>query len=250
MELNLNLTAFQGPFDLLLHLIKRMEIDINDIPMREITQQYLKYIQSMSQLNLDVIGDYLVMAASLLEIKSRLLIPIEPEQMDDDEFNEDPRKVLVQQLLIYQQFQNVADALEEKQDQRSKIYSKTPSDLSHYQSFVPLEEGELTLSDLSHSMLQVLQRELERIPKERKIKHDQVSVTEKIHEIRQSFQKIPLGEKLEFNDLLSNPSRPEIIATFMALLELVRKQELIFQQTHNLGNIYIKYGQGVKPDDS
>lgn len=250
MELNLNLTAFQGPFDLLLHLIKRMEIDINDIPMREITQQYLKYIQSMSHLNLDIIGDYLVMAASLLEIKSRLLIPIEPDQMEAEEFDEDPRQVLVQQLLIYQQFQNVADALEAKQKQRSKVYSKAPSDLSHYQSFVPLEEGEISLADLSHSMLQVLQRELERIPKERKIKHDQVSVTEKIHEIRESFQKIPPGNKLEFNELLSNYSRPEIIATFMALLEMVRKQELVFQQTHSLGSIYIKYGQGVKQDDA
>ncbi|MGX7108573.1 segregation and condensation protein A [Facklamia miroungae] len=229
-DLTLKLTAFQGPFDLLLHLIKELEVDINDIPMSAITDQYLSYIHQMQELDLDKVGEYLVMAATLLEIKSRLLIPIEPDSIEEGEEDQDPRSGLVQQLLIYQQFQLVADALEEKQADRSKYFARPAADLSSFLTFLPLEEGEITLEQLQKSLISVLQAQDQRQPKEREIHQDQVSVTEKIDFIRQQFHQKQSNQTIGFSSLLRNGSRPEIIATFMAILELVRKQVLVFQQ--------------------
>ena len=130
-KLTLELEAFQGPFDLLLHLIKEMEVDINDIPMTAITQQYIAYIHQMQELELDIVGDYLVMAATLLEIKSRLLLPIEPVADIDAQYEgEDPRHNLVQQLLLYQEFQTVSLSLKELEGGRSGLLTRPPMDLS------------------------------------------------------------------------------------------------------------------------
>ncbi|MGF3076570.1 segregation and condensation protein A [Facklamia sp. P12945] len=239
-DLTLKLTAFQGPFDLLLHLIKELEVDINDIPMTEITDQYLAYIDQMQELDLDKVGEYLVMAATLLEIKSRLLIPIEPDELDGDLEDQDPRSGLVQQLLIYQQFQLVADTLEDMQVDRSKHYSRPAADLSNFIAFIPLEEGELSLEQLQTSLKSVLQAQEQRQPKEKEIHHDQVSVTDKMQFIRQQFQSIKPNQSIAFSSLLSNGSRPEIIATFIAVLEMVRKQVLVFQQESYLDSIELR----------
>ncbi|MCR8968974.1 ScpA family protein [Facklamia sp. 7083-14-GEN3] len=239
-DLTLKLTAFQGPFDLLLHLIKELEVDINDIPMTEITDQYLTYIHQMQELDLDKVGEYLVMAATLLEIKSRLLIPIEPDELEDGLEDQDPRSSLVQQLLIYQQFQLVADALEDKQVDRSKHYSRSAADLSAFLAFIPLEEGELSLEQLQSSLMSVMQAQDQRQPKEKEIHHDQVSVTDKIQFIRQQFQTLKPNQTICFSSLLSNGSRPEIIATFIAVLEMVRKQVLVFQQESYLDIIELR----------
>lgn len=236
----LNLTAFQGPFDLLLHLIKELEVDINDIPMTEITSQYLNYIHSMPGLSLDIVGEYLVMAATLLEIKARLLLPIEPDDLEVEELPDDPRASLVQQLLIYQQFQIVADALEEKENDRAKQFNREASDLSRYQTFIPLEEDELTLDNLAQSMQEVLQRALNRQPKEKEIQYDRISVAEKMEAVRHTFAELAEEDTLMFEDLLGNTSRHELIATFMAVLELVRKQEVSFKQDLPLAPIHLK----------
>ncbi|MGO1822373.1 MAG: segregation and condensation protein A, partial [Ruoffia tabacinasalis] len=155
-ELRIELESFQGPFDLLLHLIKQMEVDINDIPMTEITNQYIKYIEAMNKLELDIIGEYLVMAATLLEIKSNILLPIEPSPDYEEDYDEgDPRDILVQQLLLYQQFQTVATQLQIKQDERARLFSRQMADLSSYQEFVPLDEDALSLTDLAEAMASV-----------------------------------------------------------------------------------------------
>lgn len=235
----LNLAVFQGPFDLLLHLIRELEVDINDIPMTEITSQYLSYVHSMPDLSLDIVGEYIVMAATLLEIKARLLLPIEPDDLEVEELPDDPRANLVQQLLIYQQFQIVADALEEEENKRAKRFSREASDLSSYQSFIPLEAREVTLDYLAESMQSVLQGVLNRQPKEREIQYDRISVADKMEEIRGVFQELSKNDTLAFDDLLNNPSRHEMIAAFIAVLELVRKQEVVFQQTTHLASIQL-----------
>lgn len=239
-QLTLNLTAFQGPFDLLLHLIREMEIDIYDIPMAEITQQYLVYVHEMQELDLDMAGDYLVMAATLIEIKSRLLLPVEEEFMDQLDEDQDPRYQLVQQLLVYQQFQIVADALEHQQDMRSQVFSRPMTDLSHFQEAVPLEEGEVSLDQLSQTMSRILTEQIQRQPQEKAIRHDTVSVTDKIKAIEARFVQHNCDEPILFDDLLDNYQSPEIIATFMAILEMVKKQVLVFKQTNNLASIQIQ----------
>lgn len=245
-ELKLELDAFQGPFDLLLHLIKQMKVDINDIPMSEITSQYLAYLHSMKEFQLDIAGDYLVMAATLLEIKSRLLLPIEPEpDLEEDYEPEDPRQVLVQQLLLYQQFQDVATALEIKQVERAELYTRPSEDLSGMQTFVPLDEGDITLDQLTAAMALALQKELERVPKQKEINHDPLTVSEKMDEILSIINTLDERNSIEFSDLLNGGNRHEVITTFMAMLELVRKQAIIFKQTMALAPINILKAEGA-----
>ncbi|MGO4936901.1 segregation and condensation protein A [Fundicoccus sp. Sow4_H7] len=240
-SLKLELQAYQGPFDLLLHLIKQLKVDINDIPMHEITTQYMNYLRSMQELELDIAGDYLVMAATLLEIKSRLLLPIEPStEMDDDYQGQDPRQLLVQQLLLYQQFQSVADSLEEKQEQRAKLYTRQPVDLSHHQTFIPLEENELSVAVLNQAMIQALVNAFERKPQLKEIQHDPITVDEKIKDIMILLDEMNFEDEIQLTDLVSSGSKQEYIATFLAMLELVRKQQIIFHQPHALEMIKIK----------
>lgn len=248
--LKLELKAFQGPIDLLLHLIKQLKVDINDIPMHEITTQYMEYLHSMQELELDIAGDYLVMAATLLEIKSRLLLPIEPnEDLEDNYDQQDPRQLLVQQLLLYQQFQTVADELEEKQNQRSKLYTRPRTDLTEYQTFIPLKENELDVSDLQQAMMQVLVNAYERQPKLKEIKHDPITVEEKINDIKGVLEQLDWDDEIELTNLVNSSSKQEYIATFLAMLELVRKQQIVFFQPHALDAIKIKRNQALKDVD-
>lgn len=235
--LTLDLEAFQGPFDLLLHLIKEQDVDINDIPMTQITEQYLNYIRQMDQFQLDIIGDYLVMAATLLEIKSKLLLPIEPlQELDDDYDDEDPRAQLVQQLLLYQQFQSVSTELEILSQQRQKVYTKPTEDLSHLTQFVPLDEGEITLDQLVGAMNDALDKFQKRNPAPQEIHTDTVTVGEQIDYLMECLTK---SEQVTFSDTLISGSRPEIISTFLAMLELVRKDIIVFKQESRVGEIYM-----------
>lgn len=230
-ELRIELESFQGPFDLLLHLIKQMEVDINDIPMTAITNQYIKYIEAMNELELDIIGEYLVMAATLLEIKSNILLPIEPGPDYEEDYDEgDPRDILVQQLLLYQQFQTVATQLQIKQDERARLFSRPMADLSSYQEFVPLDEDALSLTDLAEAMASVVEKAASREPLERQIQHESLTVSDQMDKIMAAFQFDTDNDSVTLDQFFQYGTRNEIITTFLAMLELVRKQHLIFLQ--------------------
>lgn len=245
-DLQLELESFQGPFDLLLHLIRQMEVDINDIPMTAITSQYIAYIDAMQELELDIIGDYLVMAATLLEIKSNMLLPIEPNPDYDDEYEEgDPREALVQQLLLYQQFQTVATQLQLRQEERAQLYSRPMSDLSEFQAFVPLEEGAITLDTLSEAMSMVLEKIANREPLEREIHHETISVSDQMDKIMSAFEIADNNESVTLDQFIQYGTRSEIVTTFLAMLELVRKHHLIFLQEDKDDPIRIRKFQGA-----
>ncbi|HFI0463490.1 TPA: ScpA family protein [Streptococcus suis] len=236
-ELKLELQAFQGPFDLLLHLIKVMEVDINDIPMTQITQQYLDFIKSMQEMALDVASEYLVMAATLLEIKARMLLPIEPTGEIEEDYQGDPREILVQQLLVYQQFQEVTQVLAQKEANRARHFGRPMEDLSRFQVHLPLKEGELSLADLAYQFQIALQRELERAPLSRQIEHEPMTIAQKVSQIQARLKN--KTQPILMEELLDQPTRAEIITTFMAVLELVRKQKAQFWQDKVLGPIKI-----------
>lgn len=239
-SLQLTLDAFQGPFDLLLHLIRENDIDINDIPMADITSQYLAYINSQSDISLDQMGDYLVMAATLLEIKSRILLPIEQTDPLEVEEEGDPRENLVQQLLLYQQFQSVAESLSEMEGDRHQMIARPQTDLSDYQESVPLVEGEVNLNQLVQAFETALWRMQERQPLEREVAHDTITVGEKITLINDYFEEKGPKARALLSDFVRVNSRQEIITTFMAMLELVRKQYLLFAQDQLAGPIYLR----------
>lgn len=237
IELELQLGAFQGPFDLLLHLIRSMKVDIHDISMLEITTQYLAFIQEMQALELDIASEYLVMASTLLEIKARMLLPVEPVENLEGEYEGDPREILIQQLLLYQQFQDVAAELSQRESDRAKHFGRPETDLSAYQTKVPLVRGQVSLSHLVLAMQEVLQAHLDRQPKEKAIQTEPMTVSQKIQVIQ---ERLSQGKRITFYEMLESGNREDIITTFMAMLELVRKQEVIFYQEKALGPIMLE----------
>ncbi|MDK6804598.1 segregation/condensation protein A [Aerococcus sp. UMB7834] len=235
--LRLDLASFEGPLDLLLHLIKTLEVDIFDIPIVLVTEQYLAYLEAMKELELDLASEYLVMAASLIEIKSKMMLPKPKKEATEEE--EDPREDLVQQLLTYQQYQNVSKLLEEKQEARQLEYPKAASDLSAYQTKVPLAKGAFDQDDLLAALRKMMRRLKSQAPLERQVQAETYSVQEAMDDL---LQACPHGRVISFYDLIVDGplTRERIVTLFLALLQLVKAANLSFAQTVGQTDIEIK----------
>lgn len=217
------LEAFTGPLDLLLHLIRKHEIDIYDIPVSLITQQYIEYLQLMKELNLSFAGDFLVMAATLIQIKSRMLLPQEAEAISEEEVGEDPRSELVRRLVEYQQFKEVAGQLSD----REKFWR----DMFQRESIHVPQVKEVLMDDVSmFDLLEALQEVVIRTETQVvvNITPETVTVQDRINGI---VERLEVQPDLTFTELFDDAStRLDVIVTFLALLELVRmKLVRIFQ---------------------
>lgn len=235
-EYTVKLDNFEGPLDLLLFLIREQEIDIYDIPIATITQQYLEYIELMRMLDLEVAGEYIVMAATLLRIKSKMLLP--HEEVEDGLQPEDPREELVRQLLAYQQFKEVATVLSEKEASQRSVFLR-PS--------VPFEEDveteepflRVTLFDLLKAFREAVQKHTE--PSFYPIERPVVSVEDRIQEILDCLTR---EGKILFRELLATDiSRPALVVTFIAILEMIRRRCVVVRQTKLFGDIWIYQAQ-------
>jgi segregation and condensation protein A len=229
----IKLPEFEGPMDLLLHLIKENKVDIYDIPISLITGQYLEYIEIMKELDLEIAGEFLVMAATLIQIKSRMLLP--PDEEVPPEEMEDPRFELVQRLLEYQAFKDAASILKEKEDERLKIFGRPPE--------VPVEEEallpELYLFDVNlFDLLAAFKKLLTNAPPEmRTITRETLTVKDKMMHIVDILEKI---ESIRFEELFKESyTRVQLIVTFLALLELLRLGLARVYQEQQFGNIWI-----------
>jgi len=228
--ITIRLEAFEGPLDLLLHLIKKEEIDIWNIPVAHITEQYLQYIEIMKDLNINMAGEWLMMAATLIYIKSRMLVPQEKTETAEEQA-EDPRTELVYQLLEHQKFKNAAEMLYTREEVENAVWSKPPSEI--------LEEGEevvaVTLFDLLRAFHEVVQRFEEQRVME--VRQENVTIEQKIDDIRQRFL---VHDKFLFSHLFAEiRSKRHLIVTFLALLELVRLHEIMLFQKKAFEEIYI-----------
>lgn len=237
-QLSVKLDVFEGPLDLLLHLIKTLEVDIYDIPIADITTQYMNFIKSMELLKLEVAGDYIVMAATLMSIKSKMLLPTQELVMDEDgefiEEGEDPRAALVAQLLEYRKFKYAATVLKEKEEKRGQFYTKEPADLSEYkEEMQPLDPDQVSTIDLFMAFHDVLERRRQLVPRETTITNDQESVDDKMAFITSLMKGLPSTTGVPFNSLFSTYTRGEIVTTFMALLELIKSRTLMVKQSGN-----------------
>lgn len=240
MSYLVKIDTFEGPLDLLLHLINTLEIDIYDIPVAEITEQYLLYIQTMQELELDVASEYLVMAATLLAIKSRMLLPKQDTLMDEElevEFEEDPREELVERLIEYKKFKEAAVQLKSREEDRSLIYTKPPSDLSGFSKEVNEKINlNVTLYDMLGAFQKLLKRKKLKQPLATKISKEEISIEEKMDEIK---KQLKCGDKISFFDFFPYPDRKSIVVTFLALLELMKRGEIIIEQVCNFSEIYV-----------
>ena len=235
-----NLDIFEGPLDLLLHLINKLEIDIYDIPIREITEQYLNYIHAMQMLRLDVAGEYLVMAATLMSIKSQLLLPRNESWEEDGEeylVEEDSIENLQQKLLEYRKIKYASIKLNENRQNREQHYSKPHEDLTQYQQFIPMEDGELGLQDLIGAFGEMFQRKEWLDPAPSTIDLEEITVNEKIEWLEKRMMKS--SEALPFRLLFTRPTRREYVVTFLALLEMMKDNRVTISQTESFGEIYL-----------
>lgn len=236
-ELLISINDFEGPLDLLLHLIKETKMDIQEVPMLTIVDQYLTFIRSMQTMQLDIAGDYLVMAATLLEIKSRMLLPrVESVDITDD-YEDDPnlQDALIQQLIEYQQFKEIAVVLKDKEEKRGAYFAKDPSDLDIYQETIPLETGEVSLDDMLRAFQKMFQKQFAQKPIQAKLDVESISVEEAMTAIvdRLTVQStgVPLSELVT--------TKSSLIATFLAMLELAKSKRVTFEQDALSHMIYL-----------
>ncbi|WP_232696273.1 segregation/condensation protein A [Brevibacillus daliensis] len=249
MSYSIKLDSFEGPLDLLLHLIDKAEVDIYDIPIAEITEQYLITIQTMHELQLDVASEFVVMAATLLSIKSKLLLPKKEEQQldmslyDYDMDEMDPRDDLVQRLLEYKKFKKVAEQLREMEMGRSHVFTRPAEDLTPY---VREEEQPAIKNVTLFDMVQALENMIQRLKTKdpvTKVSRDEVSIKDRMTEIRQ-LVKVG-GGHVRFSQLFVNDvSRTEIVTTFLALLELMKSKAITCVQNQLFTDIMISEVKG------
>lgn len=232
--LGVRLPTFQGPLDLLLHLIKRDQIDIYDIPIGHITERYLSMLGIMQVLDLEVAGDFLVMAATLMRIKSRMLLPTWPE--DEDE--EDPRAELVRQLLEYRRFKEAAERLRAAEDERRWRFER--GFRASVSDGVPVELVPLSQFDLIEVMKEILARVGEEFFYE--VQLEDVTIEEKIALV---MEELAAHGRVLFLDLVSRtPRRMHVVVTFMAILELARLGKVAVAQEANFGPMWLYPGDG------
>jgi len=230
----IRLDNFTGPLDLLLHLIKKHEMEITDIPIAEITRQYLAVIDSMQTLNLDVAGEFLLMAATLVHIKSRMLLPQVVDDGGEEVDEEDPRAELVRRLLEYQKYKAVALQLDESPQLNRDLYARS----APAPEVVEDGGGEFVAVGL-YDLMQALQQLLKERPEPlvHQIMVEQLSVADRINQILEALQG---QQSLSFNELFPEQvNRPEVIVTFLALLELVKMRLVRLLQSQRFGAIWL-----------
>lgn len=235
---------FEGPLDLLLHLIKTSKMDIYDISIEEITKQYLDFIKSMKELNLDIASEYLVMASELIEIKSKLLLPNNKE-MDEDGYEEDPKEALINRLLEYKKYKDMIDTFKELEYERKEIFTKEPINLSMYQDNDIKNDGEITLEDLINALNGFLKRKEDEKPRETKITKKELSVTQRTNQIRNILRS---KKRVSFFDLFETTTKEYVIVTFLSILEMAKHGEISIIQENNMDNIIID-SKEVKEDE-
>ena len=243
MGIPVKLQVFEGPLDLLLHLIDKNKIDIYDIPIVEITNQYMEYIRAMEKEDLNIMSEFLVMAATLLDIKCRMLLP---KELNEDGEEEDPRQELVEQLMEYKMYKYMSYELKDREIDTDKVMYKRPTipeEVLEYVEPVDLDIllGDLTIQKLNRIFKDVMKRQVDKIDPVRskfgKIEKEEVTVTEKLAAVADYARK---HRQFSFRQLLvKQSSRTQIVVTFLAVLQLMKDGELSIEQEQPFDDIVI-----------
>lgn len=239
-EMTFKTAVFEGPLDLLLHLIGELEIDIYDIPIAQITDQYLEYIHTMKELKLDVAGDYIVMAASLLAIKSRTLLPKKQVIIDEDEQTyegEDPREELVEQLVAYKKFKEIAVDLKVKEKERQQLFTKAPLPLVENAVVITDDEEHVTMADLLGAFHKMMRRKKLAKPLQTTVTRSEISIEERMTDM---IELIKASKRaVLFESLFETASRSLLVVSFLALLELMKRQLIIVEQADSFTDLMV-----------
>lgn len=244
MDMTIKLQVFEGPLDLLLHLLEKNKVNIYDIPIVEITNQYMEYIAEMKRQDLNVVSEFLVMAATLIDIKSRMLLPA-PETEEEEE--EDPRAELVQQLLEYKMYKCMAYELRDRQMDAERVLFKEPTippEVAGYEEPIDVEAlvSDVTLAKLNEIFKSIMKKQVDKIDPVRskfgKIEKEEVSLADKMAYLENYCMT---HSRFGFRSLLeSQASKMEVIVTFLAILELMKMGKIFISQEHTFDDILIQ----------
>ena len=244
MSIPVKLPVFEGPLDLLLHLIDKSKIDIYDIPIVEITDQYMEYIRQMQEEDLDVMSEFMVMAATLLDIKCKMLLP---KEVNEEGEEEDPRAELVQQLLEYKMYKNLSYELRDRMRDAEKVLYKEPTipgEILNYREPADPKEllKDITLEKLNSIYKSVLRRQEDKMDPIRskfgKIEQEEVNLSEKMNDVEEYART---HKTFSFRQLLEKQcSRTQVVVTFLAILELMKTGKIIIRQEHLFDDIEIE----------
>lgn len=238
MSYKIKLDLFEGPLDLLLYLVKKDHLNIYDIPIAQVTEQYLQYIELMKFLDLNIAGEFLVMAATLMQIKSKMLLPAE-EIPEPQEEQEDPRAELVRRLLEYEKFKEIAENLRQRESGQQEVFKRPKAQV---EKEIP-QQGEAYFEASLFDLISAFSKALEEVPKEifYEVIKDEFTIEEKVHQILHSLLAVP---SLLLSELFSQAkNKLEIIVTFLSILELIRLKEIIARQRELFGEIEIVRNQ-------
>ena len=242
-DYSVKLDVFEGPLDLLLYLIKKDELDVYDIPIERVTNQYMEYLNLMRMLDLNIAGEFIVMAATLMMIKSRMLLPVEERSEDDDEEESDPRWDLVRQLVEYKKFKDAALHLHDLEEYQENVFAREGDGVELGR------EADMALRDVNiFSLLSAFQDALSKVKDEelREIFLERFTVAEKIDDL---MDRTKDGQRLSIHDLFRGmSSRSEIICVFLAVLELMRLNRIQTQQDDTFGDIVIVGVEGYEEE--
>jgi segregation and condensation protein A len=238
--MNLHINDFEGPLDLLLHLVKSSKMDIYEIDTCQVIEEYLAFINTLDKNDLDDASEYLVMAAELIHLKSRLLINIETEETkdDDEEFSINSEEDLKNKLIAYEKYKELSNQFRELEKNRQDYFTKIPENISEFRGDTKLtNDGSVTLDDLVKAFMELQKREEYHKPVQTRITKKEMSVEDKTIYLRKILSK---KKKTDFASLFTSFDKENVIVTFLALLIMSKNDEIILTQKENFGNIFIE----------
>lgn len=236
MDYTIKIDEFEGPLDLLLHLIKESNIDIYDISISVITKQYLDYINAMQELNINIASEYLVMASELMVIKSKSLLPVQEEETEEDD-EELSRENLIKKLVEYQKYKEMTPILKELENKRKEIFIKSPDNLTNIYNKEITNDGSVSVVDLVDAFKKFLERKEKEKPLSTKVTNKEYSVKRRKTSIKNYLKE---KGKAEFTELFHEYNKSYIVVTFISILELAKEHEINITQDKNFDNIYLE----------
>ena len=237
MDYSIKINEFEGPLDLLLHLIKQSNIDIYNIEIRKKTKQHLNYNNKMEELNINVASSYIVMAAELMEIKSKSLLPKKEEEIEEEDEEVISKENLINKLIEYKKYKEMAPSFKELETVRQNIYIKSPEKLNKYLDEVIVKNEDTSVDDLVDAFKKFLERKNLEKPITTKITNKEYSVKERKHNIKNILKE---KKKVLFTELFEENNTGFIIVTFLSILEMTKEKEVIIKQDTNFSNITIE----------
>lgn len=233
--MNLNINDFNGPLDVLLKLVKKHQMDIYEIDIRLIIDEYIEFINKFDQYDLDNKSEYLVMASELIHLKSKLLLGLDEEESDDS-FEINSEEELRQRILDYEKYQNVAEDFRNLESKRQDFFTKVPENLKEYAED-PIISETMDIKDLINALLEMQQRKEYKKPKNTKITRKELSIKDKTNYIRNVLTQ---KKKVEFFDLINDVSKEELVITLLSILEMSKNKEVVLSQKQNFSKIYVE----------